>query len=232
MDDVRVPISSDLDLVRAREQGRVLAGQLGFKHSDLRLFATAISELAGEVESGDKHVVRIFPHGALLAAVDGLGHGEEAAAAANVAVRFLQTSENESVISLLKRCHERLRSTRGVVISLAAFNAVDETMTWVGVGNVEGVLLRADPTVDPRYESLLLRSGVVGSRLPLLHASIVPVMRGDTLIFATDGIRSEFTQRVALGDGPQQLADRILGQYAKGTDDALVLVARYVGEAP
>jgi len=125
-----------------------------------------------------------------------------------------------------------LRSTRGVVISLAAFNAVDETMTWVGVGNVEGVLLRADPTVDPGNESLLLRSGVVGSRLPLLHASIVPVMRGDTLIFATDGIRSEFAQRLALGDGPQQLADRILAQYAKGTDDALVLVARYVGEAP
>jgi hypothetical protein len=118
------------------------------------------------------------------------------------------------------------------VISLAAFNAVDETMTWVGVGNVEGVLLRADPTVDPRYESLLLRNGVVGSRLPLLHASIVPVMRGDTLVFATDGIRSEFTQCLALGDGPQQLADRVLAKYAKGTDDALVLVARYVGEAP
>jgi len=194
-------------------------------------WGSASLPLAGEVESGDKHVVKVFPHGALLAAMDGLGHGEEAAAAANMSVRVLQAADNESLISLLKRCHERLRSTRGVVISLAAFNAVDETMTWVGVGNVEGVLLRADPTVDPRYESLLLRSGVVGSRLPLLHASIVPVMRGDTLIFATDGIRSEFTRCLALGNGPQQLADRILGQYAKGTDDALVLVARYVGEA-
>ena len=188
--------------------------------------------LAGEVESGDKHVVKVFPHGALLAVMDGLGHGEEAAAAANVAVRVLQTSGNESLISLLKRCHEWLRSTRGVVISLAAFDAVDETMTWLGVGNVEGVLLRADPAVDPGHESLMLRSGVVGSRLPLLHASIVPVLRGDTLIFATDGIRSEFTQCLAMGAGPQLLADRILAQYAKGTDDALVLVARYVGEAP
>ena len=187
--------------------------------------------LAGEVESGDKHVVKVFPHGALLAVMDGLGHGKEAAAAANLAARILQTANNESLISLLKRCHECLRSTRGVVISLAAFNAVEETMTWVGVGNVEGVLLRADPAVDPGYESLMLRNGVVGSRLPLLHASIVPVMRGDTLIFATDGIHREFTQRLALGDGPQQLADKILGRYAKRTDDALVLVARYVGEA-
>src|ERR687888_8854 len=102
--------------------------------------------LPGEVESGDRHVVKTFPHGALLAALDGLGHGEQAAAAANRAIRVLQTLETESVVSLLKRCHERLQSTRGVVMSLAVFNALDETMTWVGVGNVEGVLLRADPT--------------------------------------------------------------------------------------
>jgi len=30
---------------------------------------------------------------------------------------------------------------------------------------------------------------------------------------------------------PQRTADRILAQYGKHTDDALVLVARYVGQA-
>ena len=49
MDDVSVPISSDLDLVRAREQGRVLAGQLGLLQGDLTLVATAISELARNI---------------------------------------------------------------------------------------------------------------------------------------------------------------------------------------
>jgi len=44
-----VPINSDLDLVRAREKGRVLAGQLGFVQSDLTLVATAISELARNI---------------------------------------------------------------------------------------------------------------------------------------------------------------------------------------
>src|SRR3989442_9643721 len=87
-------------------------------------WGVASQTLAGEVESGDKHVVKSFPHGALLAAIDGLGHGEEAAAAANMAVRFLQTSEKKYVIFLLKRCHERVRSTRGVVVSFGAFHAV------------------------------------------------------------------------------------------------------------
>src|SRR5207244_10974864 len=143
-------------------------------------WGVASQTLAGEVQSGDKHVVKVFPHGALLAALDGLGHGEEAAAAANMAARVLQASENESVISMLKRCHEKLRSTRGVVVSLAAFNAVDETMTRVGVGNVEGILLQADPAGNPGYEYPALRRGGVGRRLPLVHAAIVPVQRGDT----------------------------------------------------
>src|SRR2546422_7784366 len=99
-------------------------------------WGVASQTLAGEVESGDKHVVRIFPHGALLAAMDGLGHGEEAAAAANMAVKFLQTSQNKSATFVLKRSHQRVRSTPGVVINLAAFNAHDETMTCSGAGDV------------------------------------------------------------------------------------------------
>jgi serine/threonine-protein kinase RsbT len=49
VDDVSVPITADFDLVRAREQGRVLAGQLGFTKGDLTLVATAISELARNI---------------------------------------------------------------------------------------------------------------------------------------------------------------------------------------
>ncbi len=44
-----MPITADLDLVRAREQGRALAGQLGFTQGDLTLVATAISELARNI---------------------------------------------------------------------------------------------------------------------------------------------------------------------------------------
>jgi hypothetical protein len=55
-------------------------------------------------------------------------------------------------------------------------------------------------------------------------------MRGDTLIFATDGVRSDFaSEHLAHDDPPQQLADRILARWGTKTDDALVLVARYVG---
>jgi serine/threonine-protein kinase RsbT len=46
---LRVPISSDADIVTARQQGRALASQLGFSSTDLTLIATAISELARNI---------------------------------------------------------------------------------------------------------------------------------------------------------------------------------------
>jgi hypothetical protein len=202
------------------------------KPPPLIAWGAAARPLEGEAESGDLYVVQPFPKGVLVAAVDGLGHGPEAAAAARSAVAILKDYAHEPVISLLRRCHERLLRTRGAVMSLASFNALDSTMTWLGVGNVEGVLLRADAAADPPRENVLLRSGVVGYQLPTLHASILPVTRGDVLILATDGIRSGFAEDVSLSDPPQRIAEHILARRATGMDDALVVVARYLGHEP
>ena len=195
-------------------------------------WGVATLALPGQAESGDRGVVKPFPNGVLVAVVDGLGHGQEAAAAAKIAAEKVERYAHESVITLLRRCHERLKATRGVVMSLVSFNARNATLTWLGVGNVEGVLLRANVNARPARESLLLRGGVVGYQLPPLRTSVLPVTRGDTLIFATDGIRDGFAEGLPLSDPPQHIADRILVQHGKGTDDALVLVARYVGLAP
>jgi serine/threonine-protein kinase RsbT len=45
-DETRIAISSDADIVTARQTGRGLALQLGFTSTDLALIATAISEVA------------------------------------------------------------------------------------------------------------------------------------------------------------------------------------------
>lgn len=196
-------------------------------------WGAAVRALPGEAKSGDMHLIHEFPNGCLAAAVDGLGHGKEAATAAQAAVRELARRAGEPVISLVRSCHEALRKTRGVVLSLASFNAKEREMVWLGVGNVEGVLLRAAPLPGwPRSESLLLRGGVLGGQLPPLVASIVSVLPGDMLVFATDGVGSGFAEGIKLDDPPQRIADRILVRHGKKTDDALVLVARYVGRKP
>ncbi len=195
-------------------------------------WGVAARPLPGEAESGDLHLVKPVPDGVLVAAVDGLGHGPQAAVAARIAVAALEAHSGESVISLVRRCHERLRGSRGVVMTLATLNGRESTMTWLSVGNVEGVLLRADPRASPAREYVVQRGGVVGENLPLLLASVVPVDPGDTLILATDGISHGFAEGLAMMDPPQAIARRIMAAYGKTTDDALVLVARCVGCRP
>ena len=186
-----------------------------------------------EDESGDLHVIAPFAGGVLVGLLDGLGHGAEAAAAASAAVPILEAHAAESVIALVQRCHEGLRSTRGIVMSLASFDSRASSMTWTGVGNVDGFLFRADDTAAPRAcEAIASRGGVVGYRLPQLHANTLRVAPGDTLVLATDGIRSGFTTGLATAPAPQEIAEYVIARFAKGSDDAHVVVARYLGPDP
>jgi negative regulator of sigma-B (phosphoserine phosphatase) len=191
-------------------------------------WAVASMTLHGERASGDRHVVQPFRTGVVVAVIDGLGHGFEAAHAAALAVSTVERHAGEPVVSLVSRCHQVLRGTRGAVISLASYSACDHRMTWVAVGNVEGLLRRATGNSDEPDRSLLLRGGVVGTRLPPLSADVVSVR--DLLILASDGIGSEFAGSIVATDSTQQIADRILAAHGKATDDALVLVSRYVGD--
>jgi hypothetical protein len=188
--------------------------------------------LPGQGESGDHHLVCGNRTGILIAAIDGLGHGEEAANASKTAAALLRSSADEPIISLVAQCHEKLRATRGIVLSLAFIDPEHGMMTWLGVGNVQGVLMRADAKNGNAQESLLLRAGVVGSQLPALQATVIPIVRGDTLFFATDGVRSDFSATLSARENPQRAADRILAQYRTGNDDALALVARLTGINP
>jgi serine phosphatase RsbU (regulator of sigma subunit) len=173
--------------------------------------------------------VKATPGGALVAVVDALGHGAEAASVALTAISALERGAGEPVGALMERCDRALRLTRGAVLSLAGFDEAAGTMTWMGVGNVEGVFLKADPAARPLRESMLLRGGVVGYRLPSLMSSVRPVQPGDLLVLATDGIRTDFAEHIVSGAPAKAMADRLLERCAKETDDALVLVVRYRG---
>ena len=194
-------------------------------------YGVARFALPGDGESGDQHLVYCSQTGILVAAVDGIGHGREAASAAKAAIDILRNGIGEPILSLVAKCHENLRSTRGVVMSVASVEVTKGLMTWLGVGNVQGVLVRADRK-NGAQETLLLRGGVVGDQLPQLQAAVLPVAKGDLLVFATDGVRTDFTRTLSPLENPQRAADRILKSFSNGSDDALVLAMRITGIGP
>jgi hypothetical protein len=202
---------------------------LGTQLTRLLEWSVASRSLDPEAGSGDCYIVKSFNGGAILAVVDGLGHGREAAQAAKLTAATVHEYTEGSIISIFSRCHERLKETRGVVMSLALFNAADSTMTWAGVGNVEGLLILGEMGSMARKKSLIPARGVIGDRLPPMTASTKTMFKGDTVIFSTDGIRTGFDESLNLRSTPQEIADSILASHRRENDDALVLVARYLG---
>ena len=203
--------------------------QKGSTHPDIS-WGVATRSLPGQAVSGDLHYVKAFHHRVLLAAVDGIGHGIEATAAARRAVGILERHAHESLSSLLSRCHAGLKETRGVVMTVASLDPAKCMLGWLGVGNVEARLVRPGAAAA----RLVLRNGLVGLagyKLPDLPADIIPIAPQDLLIFATDGISPGFATGWERGAPPQQIADRIMERHFRGTDDALVLVARFLGTA-
>lgn len=190
-------------------------------------WAVAQRTLPGESVSGDRHVVLTHRRGATLAVIDGIGHGAEAAKAADLAANTLRLAPESSLLAHLNRCHLALSQSRGAVMTLAEFNLRDSTLTLCGVGNVEAVLVRAaHGSGSTAVESALLRGGVIGDQLPAPHASVIPVRAGDVLIMASDGVRTDPTRDLAWRSSLQHLADQMLERNFKGSDDALVLLAR------
>jgi negative regulator of sigma-B (phosphoserine phosphatase) len=198
-------------------------------NSPLVEYGVANFALPGEGTSGDCHVLRVRPGGLLVAAIDGIGHGEEAANAAKTAASILSNGADQPIISLVEECHRSLQSTRGVVLSVASIDLDHGMMTWLGVGNVVGALARVVPRGSNFPEMLLLRGGVVGSRLPALQAAVLPVSEGDTLFFSTDGVKGHYVETVSARENPQYAAGRIMQKFHTATDDALVLVVRLTG---
>jgi negative regulator of sigma-B (phosphoserine phosphatase) len=183
--------------------------------------------IPGETSSGDGQLVVQRALRNLIAVMDGLGHGPEAHQATTAAIAVIAEFPDASLRSLFEHCHGALRRTRGVVMTIASI-AADGQMEWMGVGNVEAIVVRS--AAPSRHEAIVTRGGVVGYRLPSLHLGGTHLDAGDMLVMATDGIRSGFISSADPVLSPEIIASRILEEHCRGTDDALVVVARYEGD--
>lgn len=182
----------------------------------------------GEILSGDRHIVRASGLGAILAVVDGLGHGTEAATAAAAAVRVVDAGAFTSLVQALDACHAALKPTRGAVIALVRVDG--PTMSWLGVGNIEAMLVRGvGATTGRTRERLASVGGVVGHVLPTPRETTLPVHRGDLLVLTTDGLRSDAMDAVDPLASPEAVVGHLMTTCRTGRDDALAFAARLDG---
>jgi len=177
-------------------------------------------------------VVTVLPEGVLVAGIDGLGHGHEAARAARKAAEVVHEWPSQDLALLVQRCHDALKGTRGAAITLAFVSPSEGGVTWLGVGNVEGRVLSGDRSATQPKGSLPLGNGVPGHELPPVRATRIDLRPGDVIVLATDGVESAFADSLDVSGSTQAISERILADHWKPLDDALVVAVRYLGVRP
>jgi hypothetical protein len=193
--------------------------------------AVASRPHAGGRVSGDAWWVEESHEVVCLGVADGLGHGPEAATAAELALALVRDGPRADLIQALQRVHAGLKTARGAVLSLAHMDAAAGTVTWAGVGNVTCILARPRGKGALRVQGLLPARGVLGRQIPRLVAQRYPIAVGDALIMTTDGVRPEFQDELPELEPLPRAADDILRRFGDPADDALVLLVRYRGTA-
>lgn len=161
----------------------------------------------------------------LLYMIDGLGHGPKAEAAAQAAISCLESRAWEPFSTIFSECNDEIRNTRGVALGVAKIDEVAGILTYAGIGNTRIIFGKR------QMKSFYSSPGIVGGGYGHLHEETYQLAHGDMVVMYTDGLKTEIN--FAAYDGrlhgdPSRLAERTLHDWSRGTDDAGVLVYRYV----
>ncbi len=158
-----------------------------------------------------------------LCVVDGLGHGPDAERAARAAVDYVARHLSEPLADIFAGCNVALHRTRGVAMGLAVVEEGVGRLTYAGIGNTRAMI------VGERTVHLSSNWGIVGGGYRTLSPETVPLVPGDLVILSTDGV-AEMIDLSAYDDelraDVQGLAERIVRDWGRETDDVAVLVFR------
>lgn len=181
----------------------------------------------GETVSGDAWCASLADGGAraTLLVADGLGHGPDAAQAADAAVALLDGGGARGAPSgVLAAAHGALRGTRGAAAAVAVLDGQARTVTFAGAGNISGRLLSG---VDDR--SLLSQHGTLGLQMRTPTDLVYPWPAHACVVLHSDGIASRWQlgpDMALLQCDPAVIAAWLLRDHVRGRDDATVVVAR------
>jgi serine phosphatase RsbU (regulator of sigma subunit) len=173
--------------------------------------------------SGDGWSVHWNGPNCRITVIDGLGHGPEAAQATERARDTLDANPSLAPAATIHCCHDALVGTRGAAIAVASVSLPARTVTHSAIGNVE-----AQCWTGQRVKRLIAHRGIVGRTLSRAREEEIALTTPDWLLLMySDGIRERFDLEAFpafIQRDAQALADHILRDWSRATDDATVVV--------
>ncbi|MFN8489364.1 MAG: ATP-binding SpoIIE family protein phosphatase [Caldilineaceae bacterium] len=179
---------------------------------------------AGEQVCGDQWAVQPQRDRCLLVVADGLGHGPEAAKAAQAAVQTLAMPTALPPTALMEDAHRALRSTRGAAVALVELQWPQQLVRFVGIGNISALVLDG---ANRRH--LVSHNGIVGHEMRKLQEFTTPWNDGALLILHSDGLATHWNLTDYAGlttHDPSLIAGVLYRDFTRGRDDVTVVVVK------
>lgn len=174
---------------------------------------------------GDAWAVAQFPGRLVVLVVDGLGHGPDAAAAANAAVTVFRNHAEESTQTIVEAIHAGLRGTRGAAVGVAEIDRAQRTVRYTGVGNVAGQI-HSGGAPSRRFVS---HNGIAGGEARKIQEFAYPWSADSLLILHSDGLSTHWDLNAFPGLSarhPSLIAGVLWRHFRRNRDDVAVVVAK------
>ena len=180
----------------------------------------------GETVNGDTHIIKHIHGATLVGVIDGVGHGERAHHAANIARQYIERHTESPLLDIFRGVDRACIGTRGVVMALAVFDWTQGTFRFASVGNIDMKVFNH----DREKLKFVTRRGVIGKFAPPPVVTENKWQAGDKIALYSDGISTRWDWRDFNNDGLSTapvIAKQIYNATQKDHDDATILIATW-----
>ena len=182
----------------------------------------------GQTFCGDAWGSLQYPDYATVLVADGLGHGYEASMASNDAVRIFREKGSLQPQPIMQLAHMALRGSRGAAAAVARIDHDRKVLIFCGVGNISAQIYSGP---QPR-QHLISMNGTVGHQAQQMREFSYPWPDDGILVLHSDGLLSATSLDAhprLFSRHPSVMAAVLYRDYARGNDDATVVVLKVAG---
>jgi anti-sigma regulatory factor (Ser/Thr protein kinase) len=178
----------------------------------------------GETVCGDAWDVRYASSGASVVIADGLGHGLQAAEAAEAAVTAFRGKPHNTNIAAMEAIHLGIRHTRGAAGAIAEIHRDDHVVRCVGVGNIATAVWR-----NGAVRQAVSHNGTLGHEARVIREYTYPWAEDAVVVMHSDGLVSHWSLDEYRGlrqRHPSIIAALLYRDFNRGRDDVTVVVGK------
>ncbi len=217
-------IASHMDVFTS-QAGTIVMLEVGSKgpQPDPQVAGVAIP-YPGERYCGDAWSYHQSGGRTIVLLVDGLGHGRDAAVAAEEAVAIFQSRLERSPGEILSYVNDALKKTRGAVAGIAAIDNSDSSLTYAAVGNTAASVISRDAS-----RSLVAHSGTLGVASPRIQEFSMDWPKDGVLIMHSDGLQSRWdiaSYSGLISRHPAVIGAALIRDFRRQRDDVSVVVVK------